>query len=246
MLAMVCLLAMVSKGRLDMVHPLLFLEFFRKILEPLHMSEASADAVAYTWLIMALLLLLSVLATRVLGTVPRGLQNFMEVVVGGIENMIVETMGEHGRPYFSLVATVGLFVLVSNLVGLIPGFFPPTANINTTAACAIVVFVATHVVGIRQHGIHYIKHFCGPIIWLAPVMFFIEVIGHLSRPLSLTLRLFGNMNGHELVLIIFFGLAPFLVPLPMMLMGVLVSFIQAFVFMLLTMIYISGSLEEAH
>ena len=229
-----------------MVHPLLFLEFFRKLLEPLHMSEAGADAVAYTWLIMLLLLLFSFLATRALKVIPSGLQNFMEVVVGGVENMIVETMGEHGRPYFPLVATVGLFVLVSNLIGLIPGFFPPTANINTTAACAIVVFIATHVVGVKRHGIGYIKHFCGPILWLAPVMFFIEVLGHLSRPLSLTLRLFGNMNGHELVLIIFFGLAPFLVPLPMMLMGVLVSFIQAFVFMLLTMIYIQGSLEEAH
>ena len=229
-----------------MVHPLLFLEFFRKLLEPLHMSEAGADAVAYTWLIMLLLLLFSFLATRALKVIPSGLQNFMEVVVGGVENMIVETMGEHGRPYFPLVATVGLFVLVSNLIGLIPGFFPPTANINTTAACAIVVFIATHVVGVKRHGIGYIKHFCGPILWLTPVMFFIEVIGHLSRPLSLTLRLFGNMNGHELVLIIFFGLAPFLVPLPMMLMGVLVSFIQAFVFMLLTMIYIQGSLEEAH
>jgi F-type H+-transporting ATPase subunit a len=229
-----------------MVHPLLFLEFFRKLLEPLHMSEAGADAVAYTWLIMLLLLLFSFLATRALKMIPCGVQNFMEVVVGGVENMIVETMGEHGRPYFPLVATIGIFVLVSNLIGLVPGFFPPTANINTTAACAIVVFIATHVVGVKRHGIGYIKHFCGPILWLAPVMFFIEVIGHLSRPLSLTLRLFGNMNGHELVLIIFFGLAPFLVPLPMMLMGVLVSFIQAFVFMLLTMIYIQGSLEEAH
>jgi len=86
----------------------------------------------------------------------------------------------------------------------------------------------------------------GPIWWLAPIMFVIEIVGHISRPVSLTLRLFGNMNGHELVLMIFFGLAPFFVPLPMMLMGVLVSFIQAFVFMLLAMIYIQGSLEEAH
>lgn len=229
-----------------MVHPLLLLEFLRKLLAPLHLSDASADAVSYTWVIMALLLLLSFLSTRALTSIPGGLQNFMEVVIGGIENMIVETMGERGRPYFPLVATTGLFVLVSNLIGLVPGFFPPTANINTTAACAIVVFFSTHLVGIKHHGIRYIKHFCGPILWLAPLMIFIEIIGHLSRPVSLTLRLFGNMNGHELVLIIFFGLAPFLVPLPMMLMGVLVSFIQAFVFMLLTMIYISGSLEEAH
>jgi F-type H+-transporting ATPase subunit a len=229
-----------------MVHPLLFLQFFRRFLEPLHISEASADAIAYTWLIIALLLVLSVMATRSLKSIPGGLQNFMEVIVGGIENMIVETMGEQGRPFFPLVATLAIFILVSNLIGLVPGFFPPTANINTTAACAIIVFLSTHVVGIKHHGLHYLKHFMGPIAWLAPIMFFIEVIGHLSRPVSLTLRLFGNMNGHELVLMIFFGLAPFLVPLPMMLMGVLVSFIQAFVFMLLAMIYIQGSLDEAH
>jgi F-type H+-transporting ATPase subunit a len=229
-----------------MVHPLLFLQFFRKLLEPFHISEAGCDAIAYTWLIIGLLLLLSILATKGLKAVPGGLQNFMEVIVGGIENMVVETMGEHGKPFFPLIATLALFILVSNLIGLVPGFFPPTANINTTAACAVVVFVATHVVGVKEHGFKYLKHFMGPILWLAPMMFFIEVIGHLSRVISLTLRLFGNMNGHELVLMIFFGLAPFLVPLPMMLMGVLVSFIQAFVFMLLAMIYIQGSLEEAH
>ena len=229
-----------------MIHPILFLQFFRELLAPLGLQSASADAVAYTWLIIIMLLLVSVLATKAIQAVPTGMQNFMEVVIGGIENMIVETMGEHGRPFFPLVATLAIFILVSNLIGLVPGFFPPTANINTTAACAIVVFVMTHVVGVKEHGVGYIKHFMGPIIWLAPMIFFIEVIGHLSRVISLTLRLFGNMNGHELVLMIFFGLAPFLVPLPMMLMGVLVSFIQAFVFMLLAMIYIQGSLEHAH
>jgi len=229
-----------------MIHPILFLQFFRELLAPLHIGEAGIDAIAYTWLIIALLAVVSIMATKTVKMVPSGLQNFMEVVVGGIENMIVETMGEHGRPFFPLVATLAIFILVSNLIGLIPGFFPPTANINTTAACAVVVFVMTHVVGVKEHGVKYIKHFMGPIIWLAPMMFFIEVIGHFSRVISLTLRLFGNMNGHELVLMIFFGLAPFMVPLPMMLMGVLVSCIQAFVFMLLAMIYIQGSLEHAH
>jgi len=229
-----------------MVHPYLFLQFFREILAPLGMKEAGADAVVYTWLIMIGLVLMSMAATKGLKAVPSGLQNFMEVVVGGIENMLVETMGEKGKPFFPLIATLAVFILVSNLIGLIPGFYPPTANINTTAACAVIVFVTTHVVGVKEHGAGYIKHFLGPIAWLAPMMFFIEVIGHCSRVISLTLRLFGNMNGHELVLIIFFGLAPFLVPLPMMLMGVLVSFIQAFVFMLLAMIYIQGSLEHAH
>jgi len=229
-----------------MVHPYLFLQFFREILAPLHISEEGADAVVYTWLIMLMLVLLSIAATKGLKAVPSGLQNFMEVVIGGIENMLVETMGEHGKPFFPLIATLALFILVSNLIGLVPGFYPPTANVNTTCACAVIVFVTTHIVGIKEHGAGYIKHFLGPILWLAPMMFFIEVIGHFSRIISLTLRLFGNMNGHELVLIIFFGLAPFLVPLPMMLMGILVSFIQAFVFMLLAMIYIQGSLEHAH
>jgi len=229
-----------------MVHPLLFLEFLRNLLEPLHITGASADAIIYTWLVILILLALSLIATKAIKTIPSGLQNFMEIIVDTIEKMIVDTMGEHGRRFFPLIATLALFILVSNLIGLVPGFFPPTANINTTAACAIVVFLSTHVVGIKEHGFHYIKHFLGPIWWLAPMIFFIEIIGHLSRPVSLTLRLFGNMNGHELVLMVFFALAPFFVPLPMMLMGVLVSFIQAFVFMLLAMIYIQGSLEEAH
>jgi F-type H+-transporting ATPase subunit a len=233
-----------------MIHPLLFLEFFRNLLSPLHVNESSADAIAYTWLVIVLLLVLSVLATKAVKTIPGGLQNFMEVVIGGIENMIVETMGEHGRPFFPLIATLAIFILVSNLTGLIPGFFPPTANINTTAACAVIVFVSTHVIGIKHHGTHYIKHFMGPILWLAPLMFVIEVVSHLSRVLSLSLRLFGNMFGHEMVLMSFFflGIKFFIpiIPLPMLLMGVLVSFIQAFVFMLLAMIYIHGSLEEAH
>jgi F-type H+-transporting ATPase subunit a len=230
-----------------MVHPLLFLQFISSKLQTLlHVGSEAASAIVYTWLVIVLLFVLSKLATGSMKMVPSGIQNFMEVVIDGVENMVLETMGPHGRPYFPLIATLAIFILVSNLIGLIPGFYPPTANINTTAACAVIVFLSTHIVGLKQHGFHYLKHFLGPIWWLAPVMFFIEVIGHLSRPVSLTLRLFGNMNGHELVLMIFFGLAPFLVPLPMMLMGVLVSFIQAFVFMLLAMIYIHGSLEEAH
>lgn len=233
-----------------MIHPLLFLEFFRKLLEPLHISTAGSDAIAYTWFLIVALAILSFLATRTIKKVPGGLQNFMEVLVGGIEKMIVETMGEHGRPFLPLIATLAIFILTSNLIGLVPGFFPPTANLNTTAACALIVFTATHVVGIKEHGFHYLKHFMGPIIWLAPLIFFIEIIGHVARLVSLSLRLFGNMQGHELVLMIFFTLGAKyylpVAPLPMMLMGILVSFIQAFVFMLLSMIYIQGSLEEAH
>ncbi|MBP1752936.1 MAG: atpB [Geobacteraceae bacterium] len=233
---------------MDVIHPFLFLQFFRELLSPLgkYTTESGIDAIAYTWLVMAILVILAFIVKTGMKRIPGKFQNFMELFIGAIEKMIVDNMGERGKAFFPLIATLAFFILTSNLIGLIPGCYPPTANLNTTVACAIIVFVTTHIVGIKQHGIKYVKHFLGPVWWLAPFMFFVEIIGHLSRPLSLSFRLFGNMNGHELILIIFFTLAPFLVPLPMMLMGVLIAFLQSFVFMLLATIYIQGSLEESH
>ncbi|MCK5912767.1 MAG: F0F1 ATP synthase subunit A [Desulfuromusa sp.] len=224
-----------------MTHPFLFLQWIEQQLH-LHLGEH----VTYTWLVMAILILVSFLASRSISMVPSGVQNLMEVVVTGIDGLIEETMGEEGKKYFPLIATFALFILVCNLIGLVPGFYPPTANLNTNAALALTVFVLTHVVGFKKHGIGYLKHFMGPIIWLAPLMFIIEIIGHIARPLSLTLRLFGNMYGHEIVLMIFLALVPLFLPIPMMLMGVLIAFIQTFVFTLLAMIYIAGALEESH
>ncbi|WP_303721541.1 F0F1 ATP synthase subunit A [Malonomonas rubra] len=224
-----------------MTHPFLFLQWLEQQLH-LHIGEH----VTYSWLVMIILIVVAFLATRAISIVPTGLQNLMETVVTGIEGLLEETMGEEGKDYFPLIATFALFILVSNLIALIPGFYPPTANLNTNAALALTVFVMTHVVGFKKHGAHYLKHFMGPIWWLAPLIFVIEIIGHLARPLSLTLRLFGNMWGHEIVLMIFLMLVPLFLPIPMMLMGVLVAFIQTFVFTLLAMIYIAGALEEAH
>ncbi len=224
-----------------MVHPFLFLQWLEQQLN-LHLGEH----VMYTWFVMLLLIGVALLVRRSIQSVPGGLQNFFEPIIAGIEGMIEDTMGHKGKAYFPLIATLAFFILTSNLIALIPGFYPPTANLNTNAAMALTVFAMTHIIGVKESGLAYFKHFCGPVIWLAPLMVPIELIGHLARPLSLTLRLFGNMYGHEIVLMIFFALVPFLVPLPMMLMGVLVAFIQTFVFMLLSMIYIAGSLEEAH
>jgi len=224
-----------------MTHPFLFLQW---ITEQLHLHVG--EHVTYTWLVMAILIVVSFLASRSLTLVPSGVQNLMEAVITSIEGLIEETMGEDGKAYFPLIATFALFILVSNLLALIPGFYPPTANLNTNIALALTVFVLTHVVGIKKHGFGYIKHFMGPILWLAPLMIIIELISHLARPLSLSLRLFGNMYGHEVVLMIFLALVPLFLPIPMMLMGVLIAFIQTFVFTLLAMIYIAGALEEAH
>lgn len=224
-----------------MTHPFLIFQWLEQQLNT-HVGEH----VTYTWFVMLLLTILAFIVSRGIKEVPSGWQNLMESVVSGIENFMHETMGPKGKAYFPLIATLALFILVSNLIALVPGFYPPTANLNTNAAMALTVFALTHIIGVKEHGFAYLKHFTGPILALAPLIFIIEVISHLARPLSLSLRLFGNMYGHEIVLMIFFALVPFLLPIPMMLMGVLIAFIQAFVFTLLSMIYIAGSLEEAH
>jgi F-type H+-transporting ATPase subunit a len=229
-----------------MEHPIFFITKLFEAIGLGHFAHAYPH-VTYTWLIMVLLIVFSLLAVRSVKLIPSGGQNFFEVVISGIENFQVEVMGEHGRSMFPLIATLGLFIFFSNVMGLIPGFYSPTASINTTLACALIVFFTTHIIGVKYHGFKYIKHFLGPIWWMAPLMLPIEIIGHLSRVLSLTLRLFGNIMGEDLVLAILLLLAgKFLAPLPMMFLAVFTSFVQAFIFALLSMMYIAGSMEEGH
>ena len=203
--------------------------------------------VSYAWLAMAILIGLSLAARFSLKkTAPTGVQNLLETIVGGLENFIVDIMGPEGRHYLSLIGTLFLFILVCNLEGLIPGFDSPTANINTTLALALVTFTATHYIGIKRHGIGYIKHFMGPIWALAPLMLPIELISHFARVMSLTFRLFGNMVAKHKLLLVLALLAPYIAPVPILGLGLLVAFVQALVFTLLTMLYLSGSVEEAH
>jgi F-type H+-transporting ATPase subunit a len=155
-------------------------------------------------------------------------------------------MGPEGKHYLSLIGTLFLFILVCNLQGLVPGFDSPTANINTTLALALVAFSATHYIGLKRHSIGYIKHFMGPMWGLAPLMLPIELISHLARIMSLTFRLFGNMVAKHKLLLVLALLMPFGAPIPILGLGLLVSFVQAYVFTLLTMLYLSGSIEHAH
>ncbi len=217
------------------MHPLLLLE---NHFVPAH--------VAYSWFIMAALALLSFLATRRLDIYPNKLQNVMESALDGIDSFLTDVMGHEGRRFFPLVATLGLYILTSNLLGLLPGFESPTSNINTTASMAITVFLSTHIIGVRVHGVKYLKHFLGPIWWLSPLMVVIELIGHIARPVSLSMRLFGNIKGEDIVLAVVLFLVPALVPLPVFFLMIFTSLIQTVVFMLLTMMYIAGALEEAH
>lgn len=218
-----------------MTHPIIFFHI-----------PGIPDYVTLTVFVIIFLTLLARMMLKNISLVPGGIQNVFEITVSGLDGMVTEIMGEKGKPYFPLIATLAFFIFVSNMLGLIPGFMPPTANLNTTAACAVIVFLLTHFIGLKEHGLGYIKHFTGPVWWLTPLMLPIEIVGHLARPLSLSLRLFGNMTGHELVVLVLMFLVPVFVPVVMSIMGLLVAFIQAFVFALLAMIYLSGSLEEAH
>ena len=229
-----------------MEHPYLF---FVKLFEAIglgHFAHSNVHVI-YMWVVMAILILFGWLAGKSTQLVPGTVQNVFEVLISGLEEFMVDVTGEEGRWLFPLVASIFLFVFIGNLVGLVPGFFPPTANLNTTAALALTVFVFTHVIGVKYHGAKYYKHFIGPVWWMIPIILPIELIGHFARILSLSFRLFGNMMGHELVLGILFGLAgAFFAPLPIMALGIFVALVQAFVFFLLSVMYFTGAMEHAH
>ena len=229
-----------------MEHPYLFLVKLFEAIGLGHFAHVGTHII-YSWFVMLLLLVSGALAVKGLSMVPTKMQNLFEVIVSGIEEFMVDVTGEEGRWLFPLAATIFLYIFVGNVIGIVPGLYPPTADLNTTLSCALVVVVFTHVIGIKYHGVKYIKHFLGPVWWLAPLIFVIEIIGHLARILSLSFRLFGNMMGHEIVLSILFALAGlFLAPLPIMALGIFVAFVQAFVFFLLSIIYFSGAMEHAH
>jgi len=227
-------------------HPYLF---FVKLFEAIgleHFAHAYPHVI-YSWVVMILLLTLGAIGAKSISLIPAKAQNVFEIIISGIENFMVDVAGEEGRWLFPLVATIFIYIFTCNLIGLIPGFFPPTASLNTTASCALTVVIFTHIIGLKYHGIKYIKHFLGPVWWMIPIVFPIEIIGHLARILSLSFRLFGNMMGHELVLGILFGLAGlFFAPLPIMALGIFVALVQAFVFFLLSIMYFTGAMEHAH
>jgi F-type H+-transporting ATPase subunit a len=207
--------------------------------------------VAYSWVATILILAVALVAGKSLSLVPRGTQNFVETILEFFLDMAETSIGHMGRFFFPLIATLGIYIFVCNFMGLIPGFEAATSNINTTAALAVPVFLATHIWGIKIHKFGYIKHFVGPVrslpaLPLMILMFVIELIGHIARPLTLSVRLFGNMVAKHKIIIILGILSPAFVPTAILGLGVLVSVIQAFVFVLLTTLYLAGAVEEAH
>ena len=198
--------------------------------------------------IMALLVLLISLivfplaSRRISRDQPGGFQQFLELIVDGLKGLLHEIVGPHSERYLYIIGGFACFIFVSNIFGIFFFLQPPTANPNTTFGLGLTAFLYYNFQGVRAQGLwHYLKHFAGPMPLLAPIMIPIEIIGHLARVLSLGMRLFGNIFGEHAATGIFMGMLPFVLPWPMMGLGIFGAFLQTFVFIMLTMVYIGGA-----
>jgi len=203
--------------------------------------------VTYTWVLMILFAALT-LAVRVsMKLVPTGWQNALEALIVTLVDSMEGIIGHGGSRFLPLVGTLALFVFAGNVIGLIPGCSSPTANVNTNLAMAVIVFVVYNFVGIQKQGfVAYFKHFLGPVWWLSWLIFPIELISHIARPVTLAMRLFGNVKGEDLVIFVLVFLVPLILPMFMMAFAVFTSILQTIVFVLLTMVYLQGALAEEH
>jgi F-type H+-transporting ATPase subunit a len=209
------------------------------------------DYLVMVLLIVAFLTVVSlVVRSRLSVENPSRFQIAMEDAVGALVGLLEQWIGPKGRQFLPLIGTFGFFILLGNYMGLVPGLMAPTSNINVTLGCALTTWVYYHLQGVKAQGLwSYLKHFAvppGAPVWMAPIMLIIEVISHLSRVMSLSLRLFGNVFGEELVILILFSIIPFLVPLPMMMLGLITGGLQAFIFVLLSIIYLQGAVAVEH
>jgi F-type H+-transporting ATPase subunit a len=206
-------------------------------------GHGTGMVVVHLILVMGIVLMLAKLASATLRAVPTGTQNVIEAYLGGVIAMGKDVIGEDlARKYLPLVATVGLFIFISNVIGIIPGFESPTSNINVTLPLALVVFIYYNYEGIRVNGVgNYFAHFMGPVKVLAPLMFPIEIVSHISRIISLSFRLFGNIKGDDLFLWVLLMLVPLFAPLPAYLLLTFSALLQTFVFMILIYVYLAGA-----
>lgn len=231
----------------------LFGPFVRSVLEALGFHPAPGADVIPDFLVMTALIVIGVtvlcliVRSRLSVEAPGKLQIVLEDVVGFLVGMLRENIGPKGPKYLPLIGTIGIYIFLSNMISKVPGLMSPTSNINVTLGCALTVWLYYHIEGVKAQGLFsYVKHFAvppGSPVALAPLMLIIEIISHLSRVLSLSLRLFGNIFGEEMVVLILASLIPFLAPLPMMVLGIVTGTLQAFIFVLLTMIYLAAAVH---
>jgi F-type H+-transporting ATPase subunit a len=212
-------------------------------------SHCIPDYIVMSLIVAAFLIISLGFAARRRSLVPGKLQNVLELIIEFFEGLLTDIIGPQGKKYMPMIGTVGLFIFCANLLGLVPGFMSPTSKLNVTVGCALAVFVYYHYQGMRAQGVlKYLKHFTGPIPVLAPLMVPIEVISHFSRPVSLSIRLFSNIFAEEVLIVVIASIIPYFLPLPFMALSMITGLLQAFVFVLLSCIYISGAVahEEEH
>jgi F-type H+-transporting ATPase subunit a len=198
------------------------------------------QAVMFSIVILFTVVILTILRGKLSSDAPTTKQQTFEVGVEALRDMLKDLIGPKGMQHFPVIATFALLILVSNLMGFIPGLISATANLNVTLALAITSFLYYNYIGIKENGIvGYLKHFMGPVALLAPLMFLIELVSHFARILSLSLRLFGNIYGEEQVSGVISGLVPWGVPILLMPLALLASFLQTFIFVVLSMLYIA-------
>lgn len=240
-------------------HSLAIVELFNKVFGPpvaallglvgVHVKDPKnciADYVVMVLIVALFMILFFTLAGRKRALIPGKMQNVLEFIVEFFEGQMAEIIGPEAKKFLPVVGTVGLFILFSNMLGLIPGLMSPTSKLNVTVGCALTVFVYYHVQGMKAQGpLKYLKHFMGPIPALAPLMLPIELISHFSRPVSLSIRLFSNIFAEEVLIVVIASLIPILLPLPFMALSIFTAVLQAFVFVLLSCIYIAGAVEQA-
>lgn len=196
--------------------------------------------------VVVIMVLLAIIKPKLSVDKPGKMQQIFELIYNFVHHEAEDQVGHDAHHHVVLFGTFFVFILISNLIGIIPGFESPTASIYVTAGCAILAFFYYNWIGLKKNGAGYIKHFLGPIWWMSPLMFFIEIFSHLARPLSLSVRLFANMYAGEQVTLVFLGLLPVAVPVIFMGLHVLVALLQAYIFMLLTMMYVGGAVAEEH
>jgi F-type H+-transporting ATPase subunit a len=207
-----------------------------------------ANFVTMQLLVVAIIVVLfAILRPRLSPERPGKLQHTFELVHGFLNQQAQEQIGHHGNHYVAFFGTIFIFILFANLIGVVPGFEAPTMVPSVPAGCAIAAFFYYNIVGVQANGLgRYLAHFAGPMPLLAPLMVPIELVSHLARPLSLTIRLFANMYAGEQVTMVFLKLTFLFVPAVFMGLHVFVSFLQAYIFMLLTMMYVAGAVAHEH
>jgi F-type H+-transporting ATPase subunit a len=216
-------------------------------VHPEYPQAPISNAVAMEVLVVGFLLIVFIMVRSSLSVEsPGGLQHMFEGINGFIEGQSRDVIGHHSERFTPFLVTLGLFILIANLFGVVPGLESPTASPVVPLGCAICAFVYYQLQGFRASGVGYLKHFLGPMWWLSPLMLPLEIISHLARLMSLTIRLYANMFAGDMVTLVFFSLIPLAVPVLFLGLHIGVALLQAYIFVLLTTVYLAGAVATEH